>query len=317
MSTKDDLLQKVGEAIRHKNVEALSELAKEAEISGFFDINSYVFGLINQTQKNYSVAIDYFKKALEINPNNPVVLSRLGQNYLNTGQYEDSIRTYTEYLKNNGKKWIYYYQVGRAYKLSGKYKESMAAFLQAAEEKPDNLGVYYHISEVALKLKNIEIFKLYVTKVYEKFKDDGKRKEELGELLGEIALLSVENKEAELAVDCCNKLLAIEGTARAHLTTAIAYLFLKNFDEALKECSKVLELNPNSGMSYYLMADIYILKGERFKGIDLLKKAIEAEPVVIDMLKGDEDFKFLSIPKEATKEDIMKLIEKHCLTLSK
>lgn len=49
-------------------------------------------GVLNWLNRDFDVAIDYFKKVLEINPQHAQALSNLGANFLEAGKYEDALQ---------------------------------------------------------------------------------------------------------------------------------------------------------------------------------------------------------------------------------
>jgi tetratricopeptide (TPR) repeat protein len=56
------------------------------------------------------------------------------------------------------------------------------------------------------------------------------------------------------------------------------YLYAEQYDEAIKETNKSLELNPNFPVALYIQGCAYALKGMHEQAIELLKKAGELSP---------------------------------------
>jgi tetratricopeptide (TPR) repeat protein len=96
---------------------------------------------------------------------------------------------------------------------------------------------------------------------------------------------------------------------------AVCYLYVKEYDKAIEESRYALELNNQIGIGYYILADALIFKNNLAQVIENLKKAIELEPKLLDMFKQDTDFAFLSIPKESTLSEFLKILEKKLNTL--
>jgi tetratricopeptide (TPR) repeat protein len=63
-----------------------------------------------------------------------------------------------------------------------------------------------------------------------------------------------------------------------------------DYEEALKLVEKAREMKPKEGKIFYLMADIYCLKGENEKCLEVLKKAIQLDKYFSILARNERDF---------------------------
>jgi tetratricopeptide (TPR) repeat protein len=66
-----------------------------------------------------------------------------------------------------------------------------------------------------------------------------------------------------------------------------------DYEEALKLLEGAREMKPKEGKILYLMADIYCLKGEKEKCLDLLKKAIQLDKYFSILARNERNFESL------------------------
>lgn len=91
----------------------------------------------------YSAA--YYKKAVELNPNDPEGYIGLSASYDQLGRFELSDRVYAALFKLNGGTLQYYNNVGYSNLLRGNLKGAFTNFDKAARLSPDNVVVANNI----------------------------------------------------------------------------------------------------------------------------------------------------------------------------
>lgn len=108
-------------------------------------------------------AIEAYKKAIELDPNNGEAYFRLGLAYMATGKREEaeesfkkSVDVYEKYLRNNQKDAQSYYILGQALVRLGNYQEdrakapkvyleAVAALKKAVAIEPENADMYFEL----------------------------------------------------------------------------------------------------------------------------------------------------------------------------
>jgi tetratricopeptide (TPR) repeat protein len=111
-------------------------------------------------------AIESFKQAIRINPDDALAHYNLGGDYYDSGKHEEAIESYKQALRIDPGFAQAHYNLGFAYYTSGKYKEAMESYKQALMINPDlalahnNLGyAYVDINDRDSALEQYEILK--------------------------------------------------------------------------------------------------------------------------------------------------------------
>ena len=96
---------------------------------------SYWFnkGALVSTYGNNQAAVQYFQKAIALNPNFSGAYFSQGVSYGQLGQYQKAIAQINRALKMEPQNGMYYYGRGRVYLLSGDKAKAMEDFKKAAE----------------------------------------------------------------------------------------------------------------------------------------------------------------------------------------
>ncbi len=95
----------------------------------------------------YSAA--YYKKAVELDPDNAEALFGLGASYDHLGRFDLSDRVYVALIKVAGPTVQYYNNVGYSYMLRGDLKQALISFRKAEQIDPDNIVVTNNIQLLA------------------------------------------------------------------------------------------------------------------------------------------------------------------------
>ena len=80
---------------------------------------------------DYSNSMIYYKKALEINPNNHIILAKIGSIYREIGKYDDAFHYYDLSLKIKPDYAYAFYGIGTTYFYIGDYNNALSHLLKA------------------------------------------------------------------------------------------------------------------------------------------------------------------------------------------
>ena len=89
-------------------------------------------GDLTATYGNDKAAIRYYKKALQLDPDNSRIYYKLGVSYGETGQYKQAIASIDKALSKDSQTGLYFYGRGRVYLLSGDKESAVEDFKRAA-----------------------------------------------------------------------------------------------------------------------------------------------------------------------------------------
>ena len=96
---------------------------------------------LNFKQANYGYSAAYYKRALELTPNNEEALVGLAASYDRLRRFDLSDRVYAQLLAVDGATVQYYNNVGYSSMLRGNLVAARASFLKASRLDPDNQTV--------------------------------------------------------------------------------------------------------------------------------------------------------------------------------
>ncbi|RLB90658.1 MAG: hypothetical protein DRH10_03560 [Deltaproteobacteria bacterium] len=109
-------------------------------------------GIIAEERGDYATAIDYFKKALEIDSAYAPALYNLGNVLANQGKFEDAVVAYKKALRADPELLLAYNNLGKSYIRLGRFREALQAFEIALAQRADftealiGKGLVYHMA---------------------------------------------------------------------------------------------------------------------------------------------------------------------------
>jgi len=187
------LYAKTGESEKAEKI--FIDIIKEAPK----DANSYdLYAYFLESEGRYTEALENYKKAYQLDPDNSGIAFRLGNTYFELGRYREAVEffkkakgTFSEDVEiikklaesyselGEHKKAIEEYesiikiipqhvssriQIGNAYVKLGQYRTAERYYKEALEIEPNNLSVYYQLINLELIRKNLVAVKRYIDK---------------------------------------------------------------------------------------------------------------------------------------------------------
>jgi len=267
--------------------------------SRFFSYDEQIFmglGLATLNQLKFVVAIGYFKKSLEINPDNLTIQNLLSSAFLNYG--------------------VTLYQSKKTHIAQKQFKESI--FYDSTQYRAyQNLAVcQYQNGQAAVAVKTVktglrhspeqkDLLNMQVELAFEqkKFKESLRAAEELYEKQGpaveeglRLAYLYQFNNEAEKAFHLYQKLnQQFPCTDEIFNAYAEGYVNIYQFEKAVGVYRKILAQCPNKKGIRLKIADIYILDEEYKKSRNVMQEALKE--------KGNQIEFFQKIAESYIKEE--------------
>ena len=105
---------------------------------------------------NYAGAIDEYKKALVINPNDSAVWNKLGISYQRMGRIALAQAQFERTVSLNAKHAEAWNNLGSCYHVRGKYKEAIRHYLKAIDAKPSFAAAYKNMGSAHFAQKQFE-----------------------------------------------------------------------------------------------------------------------------------------------------------------
>jgi len=238
---QQELIEKLLAIQPHEASDSLKEevrTATERIINPKTADDFFLKGFAAQMDGNQVKALEYYQKAIQLNPKFKGVYLNIGSMYLFTDKYEEAIKYYQKEIELNPKFAFAYNNIGIAYDKMGKYEEAIKYYQKAIEVNPEYAEACYN---KGLTYNNI-----------------GKYDEAI--------------KSFRKAIKLNPKY------TEAYNNMGNAYIFIGKYEEAIQSYQKVIELNPNDASVYNNMGNAYNITGKYEEAVQSFYKAIELKP---------------------------------------
>lgn len=229
----------------------VSSLASSLYLSPVFAEQTYAQkGAEQLNKKNYSQALDLFRRAIEQDSSDSVSVYNRGQAYRNLGKYKEAIADYTRYLElapDDPENYLVYHNRGVCHNAEGDYSSAIADFDQALSQNSTysqaNLerGNAYLIraqsgdNERALSDANVYI--------------SANANEAGGYILRGKAYSAL--GKTQDALNDMNKAIAIDPSGQNYCERGRVFHESGQYDKAIGDYDKVLSMNLNDGNTFY------------------------------------------------------------------
>lgn len=187
---------------------------------------------------NTDLAIEYYKRSLNLKDNNVECLTKLGNLYEKLNRIKDAIKCYIKILSietNIINRCIITNQIGVCYSNIQKYDKAIEYFEKILKYKNDIPDIYNNIGFCYLKLKNFKECEVnYFNSL--RLKKDNNVYTELGKMYAYI-------KKYELSIKFYEKVDDYQTNIKVRYNCAFAHLGQKNFVEGFKLYENRLQIN--------------------------------------------------------------------------
>lgn len=111
-------------------------------------------GLIYCAQRNWSRAMDIFKKAIALKPNNPFTLNGMGSVLYSRGKLKEAIEHWQKALEADPNFASAYFNMGNAYENEKDGDKALANYVMSIKVNPNMADAYYKIGCLFAKQKH-------------------------------------------------------------------------------------------------------------------------------------------------------------------
>jgi tetratricopeptide (TPR) repeat protein len=221
--------------------------------TGFFEMLDRALALkdkVSEGEKYWILAVqagsnantklqrEYFKKMVDLYPNDERAQNLLGNQYFGTQEYEEAIKQYDKALKINPKFSQPYNQLGYAHRFMGNYDEAEKAFKVYIKLIPDDPNPYDSYAELLMKM--------------------GRYDE------------SIQNYQKALAIN--------SNFPASHIGIATNYNYKGEHAKAIEQLEKFFKMAKTDGQkrqAIFAMAVSYADQGKLEKAMEMLEKQYE------------------------------------------
>lgn len=249
---------------------AIKDLQSALQIQPSNAYFNLALGDIYRAKQDFSNALQYYKKAAELDNQNPDVHFFIAVCHNQLGDYASQREAAMEALKRGTKyraeSWVY---IGQTAQFLRKYAEAAEAYKEAIQEKSDiGKGVYFNLAEVYRLLNrfndSIDILKRGLAL----YPDDGNFYVNLSWVYS----LADRHEDAVAAAQRAIQMLPNEHMGYTNLCRA--YNDLKQFSKAIEACNNALKIKQNDGETFFYLARAHDFLGDREQADSFYKKAV-------------------------------------------
>lgn len=241
--------RKIKFGISETRAKELEEFAKQNNSASSNDLLEE--GKTYCNNEEYDKAIEIFKKAVELNPNEYLNWQWLGRSYYerySDGDEENALNSLLKAVELNPNDDSNWYWLGISYGMNSRYDKEKESFLKATELNPNNADNWYKLG--------ISYFN---------------------------------DKQYDKAIESFSKAVELNPNDDNNWDRLIwSYRFNGQYDKAIESSLKAIEINPNSRY-YWHWLEISYYDNEQYKeAINSLSKALEL--LNIEEEEDKEDF---------------------------
>ena len=230
-------------------------------------------GLTALEDGNWLMAVQHFKKCLEIDPRFTLARHELADIYYANGQYDFAVNELTETLVIDPSDLEACFALGNTYIAQGKHKEALRIFKRIENETPDfGPELYYNIGMSYKALGYPQLALDYLNLALE---EDPSYYECL-EVIGRLHL------EADRLIEAGKAFTEViqfdPANINAHHTLGVIHSKEQRWDKAIAEWETVLSLAPNTDEALRELGWALNMVGEYEKAVTAPKRAIDMNP---------------------------------------
>ena len=262
--------------------------------------------------KNYEQALADYNEAIKLDPNFGVAYYNRGLVYHQQKQYEQAIQDFSAAIKFDPNDADYYKYRGEAYAELEKYEAALKDFDKVIALKPNDVYAYFNRGYAHYNLQQYEL----AIKDFDKFIEfnPNELSVQSAKMLRDLAQKALNrgnwqtDSHAKEIQDFTKKIELAPNNFLNYMKRATAYLKSKDYNSALKDADKVVEMKPVA-LSYSFRAIVHELLEDYERAVKDYDKAIELEPDEADYYKRRARCYFELKDYERTVKEYNKAIE--------
>ncbi|MBI5587555.1 MAG: tetratricopeptide repeat protein [Deltaproteobacteria bacterium] len=222
--------------------------------------------------KNFTEAIDRYKKVVELDPRDINARGHLAELYSWTGNYDRAVVTYRDALELDPKNGSLLNGLAVVLRWSHRYDEAERLYKEVLRADPENhealkgLGKTYSMTGDLSKAVEV------LDRAIVHYPDDSELHKDMGTVLAW-------QKNFKKAIASLNKAVELHPNyAEAYRTMGDVYSWMRAYQQAAESYRKAIEIEPNSVENHMLLAKLYRKTDSRKLAEDEVKAAMRIDP---------------------------------------
>ena len=229
-------------------------------------------GLLEARQEHYDRAIDFYQRALAIDPNLPGLQMNVGLAMFKAAQFPDAIKAFSAELRKHPDDLRLTTLLGMAHYGMKDYLVAIPYLQRAAERDPQSVTLRMTLANSCLRSRQFQCV-LDTHKEINKLNADNAEAEMLaGEALAEMHNRAAAEQQFRAAI--------LKDPKQPHLHFALGYLLWSEskWAESAAEFQLELQNNPQAIDAQVFLADSWVRQNEFAKALAVLKSLTVSEP---------------------------------------
>ncbi len=270
-------IEKARHALKVKDFETAKEIFDK--IIQLYPMDSKTYMLMGEGYAqagHYKTAIDYYQKALEINPVSRITKRGLAHAYNNYGvtlrnskKWNDAIIAYRKALEIQSEFAIaktnlndVFWQKANAHRDSGQLDDAINAYLELRKLQPKDMQVSSLLGDLYLKKRNYAAAVTEFNRVYLSDPDNPQAQHNLIAAYHQSSQFMIKRKDFVSAIDLLKKAVVIAPTnSSIRVSLAHAYQSIGEYEHARTELENVLKHDPHNQQATTEQINLYIRRG--------------------------------------------------------
>jgi protein O-GlcNAc transferase len=247
---------------------AIEYIKKALELNPTADAY-YNLGNIYKEYGQLSDALSYFQKALELDPNNADAFNNEGIIYKDKKEYDEAITCFKKAIQLNPNHVISYYNLGVVYKDKNQLDDAISCFNKALELNPNSIAAYYNLGNIFQQKKQIDDAIVYYQKAIQ-------LNPNYADVYYNLGLLYQEKGQFNNATINFQRAIQINpNLVDANYCLGVSLQRTGQLNEAIMQYQKALKLNPNYAPTYNNLGAVFYEKGNLDDAIIYFQKSLQ------------------------------------------
>jgi tetratricopeptide (TPR) repeat protein len=221
----------------------------------------YSFSMNGEHQK----AVEFFREAIEKDPNNTMAWNGLGYCLVGMNDPEDAIKAYKQAIQTNPKDETLYYTLGNYYTKLGRRQEAIDFYQQVIRLNPAYEPAHFRLGIIYTELGRLDEGKKAFEAVIKLNPDAAPAYFNIGIAYARLG-------RYQDAIDAQKEVLRITPDfAPAHDSLGVIYGKLGRYDEEINEYKEAIRADPDYASAHYNLGYALFQKGDKAAALDEYK----------------------------------------------
>lgn len=235
-----------------------------------------------ESMKEYSLAADTYKKALQLDPNRSELKAALAQDLALAERYDEALKTYQEMASANPQDAQPYLGMAQVYQQQHKLDDARRMLDKGKQIDPDNIEIRYNevrlLEQEGKRADAIAILKGVIDSTARP-KYDPQQRVTRAKMLEELGELYRRNEQYDLALDTFRQMGALDPDSEALASAQIidTYRAAKDYAKADQESAAAAAKYPNDRVLHEVRSELLSDEGKTDAAIAELKKLLDGK----------------------------------------